>query len=82
MPAANSPLLLILAIAIAMINISNTSMWGIPANGTCRSPGVRCTPPGHHNCTGVCNCQWYNDASTGPGYICMEPGSSPDVRRS
>uniref|UniRef100_A0A6G5A8A4 Putative tick defensin n=1 Tax=Rhipicephalus microplus TaxID=6941 RepID=A0A6G5A8A4_RHIMP len=50
--------LLILGITIAMINIASTSTWAIDPYGTCKSPGVRCGPPGFENsCNGTCNCQ-------------------------
>uniref|UniRef100_A0A6G5A6N7 Putative tick defensin n=1 Tax=Rhipicephalus microplus TaxID=6941 RepID=A0A6G5A6N7_RHIMP len=45
--------LLILGITIAMINIASTSTWAIDPYGTCKSPGVRCGPPGFEN-----SCKW------------------------
>uniref|UniRef100_A0A131YRJ5 Defensin n=1 Tax=Rhipicephalus appendiculatus TaxID=34631 RepID=A0A131YRJ5_RHIAP len=75
MSAANSAFLLIVAITIAMINISSTSTWGI--SGTCLSPGVPCRS--NRTCWGVCDCRGYRN-TYGFEVICMEPGyNGPNV---
>uniref|UniRef100_A0A224YDF7 Defensin n=1 Tax=Rhipicephalus zambeziensis TaxID=60191 RepID=A0A224YDF7_9ACAR len=76
MSAANTAYLLIVAITIAMINISSASTWAASPDSKCKSPGVPCHSVGNHNnCSGDCVCKYYNDASTGWGFICLEPGS-------
>ncbi|KAL1481402.1 hypothetical protein MTO96_034487 [Rhipicephalus appendiculatus] len=80
MSAANSAFLLIVAITIAMFNISSASSWA--ATGSCRNPGVSC--PGYNStCQGICKCTLVYETFLGAyDYVCTDPDyRAPYVRR-
>uniref|UniRef100_L7MAL4 Putative tick defensin n=1 Tax=Rhipicephalus pulchellus TaxID=72859 RepID=L7MAL4_RHIPC len=79
MSAANSAFLLILAIAIAMMNISSSTTWG--PGKTCRNQGVDCPQNDTSNCEGVCVCKEFNDP-LGKRLLCMDPPTSESSGRS